>query len=211
MNDFKLKGNKFNYYDTFIKNADIAVEISTILNSHTEEFDSTISIELEEEVHILENEADKNLHETLEFLAKDFLPPIEREDIVLLANRIDDIIDYLDEIAINFNILNIQNVRDDFKDFVQIINKLSILLKEILEKFKDKRNYDKISNVIIDINNIEEEGDRIFEKAIKDLYNNETNPIEVLRWNTIYNILENCCDSYENVANTIGEIILKNT
>ena len=64
---------------------------------------------------------------------------------------------------------------------------------------------------IIEINNTEENGDKIYEKSIKNLFTNETNSIEILRWNTIYNSLENCIDSFENVANTVGEIILKNT
>ena len=102
-----FKENKLDYFDKFIKNADIAVQISTILKKYIDNFDGSISKEIEEQVHKLENEADQNLHDTLDFLAKDFLPPIEREDIVLLTNKIDDTIDYLDEIAINFNILNI--------------------------------------------------------------------------------------------------------
>ena len=89
--------------------------------------------------------------------------------------------------------------------------KLSIYLKEMLEIFKEKNNYDEIHKYAIDINNIEENGDRIFEKAIKNLYKNEKNSIEVLKWNTIYNTLENCFDAYESVANTIEGIVLKNT
>lgn len=211
MKKLKLKEARFNYFDSFIKSAEIAVEISTILKSYSEDFQNTVSTAIGEKVHRLENDADKNLHETLAHLAKDFLPPIEREDIVLLANTIDDIIDYLDEIVINFNILNIEHLRDDFKDFIEIINELSVLLKEALDKFKDKKNYNEVNKYIVNINNIEENGDRVFESAIKNLYVNEKNPIEVIKWNTLYNTLENCCDSYESVANTIGEIILKNT
>ena len=207
----KLKENRINYYDKFIENAKIALEISEILKTHTENFDADISTEIEHKVHKLENDADKSLHETLEFLIKDFLPPIEREDIVLLTNKIDDIIDYLDEIAINFNILNIENLREDFKDFIETINKLSVLLKEMFIKFKEHKKYEEVHKYIVDINNTEEQGDRIFEKAIKNLYQNETNAIEVLKWNTIYNTLENCFDAYERVADTVGEIILKNS
>lgn len=211
MKILRLKENRLDYYDEFIKNAEIAVKIATELKTYTENFNMNISTEIEEKVHKLENDADKNLHETLDFLAKDFLPPIEREDIVLLANRIDDIIDYLDEIAINFNILNVTVIREDFKEFIEIINKLAVLLKEMLEKFKDKKNYGDVHKFIIEINNTEENGDKIYEKSIKNLFTNETNSIEILRWNTIYNSLENCIDSFENVANTVGEIILKNT
>ena len=206
-----FKENKLDYFDKFIKNADIAVQISTILKKYIDNFDGSISKEIEEQVHKLENEADQNLHDTLDFLAKDFLPPIEREDIVLLTNKIDDTIDYLDEIAINFNILNIDFLRIDFKEFIITINNLSNLLKEMLEKFKDKKNYGEVHKYTIDINKIEETGDKIFENAISNLYKNETNAIEIIKWNTIYNTLENCIDSYESVADTVNEIILKNS
>ena len=211
MKDFRLKEKNFNYYDEFIKNANIAIEISTILKKHAENYDINNSTEVEENVHKLENDADKNLHETIDYLVKDFLPPIEREDIVLLVNKIDDIIDYLDEIAINFNILNIVVLRDNFLEFMELFNKVSVLLKEMLENFKDKKKHEEVYKYLIEINNIEENGDRLYEKAIKNLFTNEKDPIEIIKWNTIYNTLENGIDSFESVANTIGEIVLKNT
>ncbi len=211
MKDFRLKEKNFNYYDEFIKNANIAIEIATILKTHSENFDINNSTEVEEKVHKLENDADKNLHETIDYLVKDFLPPIEREDIVLLVNKIDDIIDYLDEIAINFNILNIVVLRDNFLEFMELFNKVSALLKEMLENFKDKKKHEEVYKYLIEINNIEENGDRLYEKAIKNLFTTEKDPIEIIKWNTIYNTLENGIDSFESVANTIGEIILKNT
>ena len=211
MKDFRLKEKNFNYYDEFIKNANIAIEISTILKKHAENYDINNSTEVEEKVHKLENDADKNLHETIDYLVKDFLPPIEREDIVLLVNKIDDIIDYLDEIAINFNILNIVVLRDNFLEFMELFNKVSVLLKEMLENFKDKKKHEEVYKYLIEINNIEENGDRLYEKAIKSLFTNEKDPIEIIKWNTIYNTLENGIDSFESVANTIGEIVLKNT
>ena len=211
MKDFRLKEKNFNYYDEFIKNANIAIEISTILKKHAENYDINNSTEVEEKVHKLENDADKNLHETIDYLVKDFLPPLEREDIVLLVNKIDDIIDYLDEIAINFNILNIVALRDNFLEFMELFNKVSVLLKEMLENFKDKKKHEEVYKYLIEINNIEENGDRLYEKAIKSLFTTEKDPIEIIKWNTIYNTLENGIDSFESVANTIGEIVLKNT
>ena len=94
---------------------------------------------------------------------------------------------------------------------MDIFYKLSILLKEMLEKFKDKKKHEEVNKYIIEINNIEESGDRLYENSIKSLFKTETNPIEVIKWNTIYNTLEDGIDSFESVANTIGEIILKNT
>ena len=211
MKNFRSKEPKYNYYDEFIKNADIVLEISSILKEYINNFNVDSSQEVEEKVHKLENDADKNLHKMLNFLVKDFLPPIDREDIVLLANKTDDIIDYLDEIVINLDILDIISVRDDFKECIEIINKLSIMLKGMFENFKNTKKYDEIHKMVVGINNIEEEGDKIYENAIRELFKNESNSVEILKWNTIYNSIENTIDAYESVANTVGEIALKNS
>ena len=211
MKNFKIKEPKFDYYDEFIKNADIALEMTNILKDYVENFDINNSQEIEEKVHKLENDADRNLHKILSFLVKDFLPPIDREDIVLLANKLDDTIDYIDEIVINLDILDINTLRDNFKEFVEIINKMSIMLKGMFEGFKNTKKYEEIHKLVVGINNIEEEGDKIYEKAIREIFQNESNSVEILKWNTIYNSLENCFDSYESVANTLDEIVLKNT
>lgn len=211
MKNFKIKEPKFDYYDEFIKNADIALEMTNILKDYVENFDINNSQEIEEKVHKLENDADRNLHKILSFLVKDFLPPIDREDIVLLANKLDDTIDYIDEIVINLDILDINTLRDNFKEFIEIINKMSIMLKGMFEGFKNTKKYEEIHKLVVGINNIEEEGDKIYEKAIREIFQNESNSVEILKWNTIYNSLENCFDSYESVANTLDEIVLKNT
>jgi len=205
-----MKQPKLNYYEEFIKNSDIALKMSEALKSFVENYEASKAKEVEYQVHKLENSADQNLHEILKYLVKDFLPPIDREDIVLLANRIDDTIDCIDEIVINLDILNVSGLRDNFKKFIELINELCIKQKEMLEKFKVTKKYNEVEKLVIEINNLEESGDRIYEDAIRGLYKNETSAIEVLKWNTIYNLLENCFDSFESVANTVWEIIMKN-
>ena len=205
------KKEKYNYFEEFINMTEYIEKSSKILKElmndyNVENLDRSI-----EEIHKLEHSSDKVVHKMREYLIKDFLPPIEREDIVLLVNKIDDIIDYLDEIAINFNILNIVVLRDNFLEFMELFNKVSVLLKEMLENFKDKKKHEEVYKYLIEINNIEENGDRLYEKAIKSLFTTEKDPIEIIKWNTIYNTLENGIDSFESVANTIGEIVLKNT
>jgi len=204
------KQEELDYYDMFVNNANIALEITTILKEFVENYDFKSLPQKATEVHKLENDADKNLHRLLNYLIKDFLPPIDREDIVSLTNRIDDTIDYLDEIFINLKILNAQKLKKEFKEFIQIIDKLSTLLVSMFTNFKSKKCYDEVHKLVIEINETEEKGDRIFESAVEDLFENEKDSIEIIRWNTIYNELENCIDSFENIANTVDEIILKN-
>ena len=206
MKKLEIIKEELDYYDMFINDAKIAMEISTILNEYSNSYDFNKLPQVVADVHKFENDADQNLHKILDYLIKDFLPPIDREDIVFLANRMDDTIDYLDEIFINLKILNVKNLREEFKVFAQIINKLSTLLIPMITKFKNKNCYNEVHKLIIEINETEEKGDIVFENAIEDLFTNETNPVEILRWNTIYNELENCIDSFEDIANAVHEI-----
>lgn len=201
---------KFNYYDEFIKNIEIASEMSEILKDFIDNYDNSKAKEIEQTVHSLENKADENLHHLLEFLVKDFLPPIEREDIVLLAKKIDDIIDCIDETVIDFNIFNIITIREDVKQFIELMNKLCAIEKEMMIKFKSSKKYDEVNELVIEVNNIEEEGDRLYENVIRKLFK-ENDTIEMIKWEKIYTDLENCFDSFESVADTLGEVVLKNS
>lgn len=205
-----MKKIEINYYDEFIKNIDICFEISNILKKYTDSFENDYAKEIEKQVHKLENDADLNLHNIKNYLVKDFLPPIDREDIILLVNKIDDVVDNLDEITIDLNIFNIKELREDFKEYTELIYKICLKLKEMMSNFKNLKKYEQTKSIVIEINHLEEQGDRLFEKSIKNLYNNEINPIEVLKWHTIYECIENCIDSCECVANCVEEIIMKN-
>ena len=205
-----MKKKELNYFDEFIKNVDICCEISNIIKQYLNNFKNEDAKETERIVHKLENDADLNLHNIKNYLIKDFLPPIEREDIVLLVNKIDDVIDNLDEIIIDLNIFNVNYLRDDFKEFVELICQMSIKLRDIMNSFKERKKYEQIINMIIEINGLEEQGDKLYENSIKNLYNTEQNPVEILKWHNIYTTLEEAIDSFESVADYIEEIIMKN-
>lgn len=205
-----MKKKELDYFEEFIKNADIAVEMGTILKEYTDNFDPTRSDEINFKVHKLENDADKSLHGILNYLIKDFLPPFDREDIIALAHKIDDSVDNIDEVVINLDILDIRSLRTDFKKFTIHIEQCYFKSKEMLDKFRNFKKYDDINAVILEINHYEELGDRLYEKAIKNLYEKETNPIEVLKWSRVYSSLENCFDSCKSVATCVQEILLKN-
>lgn len=206
-----MKRKELNYFDEFIKNADIALEISKILKEYVTNFDANKSEETEMQVHQLENDADKNLHEILNYLIKDFLPPIEREDIIMISNRIDDTIDCIDEVVINLDILNVTTLREDFKEFSELIYQCYVELKEMIQKFKKIKEYEETQKIVVNINRLEELGDKLYQQAIRNLYQFEKNPIEVSAWTKIYDSLENCFDACESVASCVEEILLKNT
>ena len=204
-----MKKKELNYYDEFIKNVEICCEISNILKQHIDNFQNEDPKETEEMVHKLENDADLNLHNIKNYLVKDFLPPIEREDIVLLCNKIDNAVDALDEIIIDLNIFNVKELRADFIDFANLICQMSSKLKDTMNDFKDKKKYEQTKALIVEINQMEEQGDRLYENAIKNLFGTEQNSVEILKWNNIYGTLEETIDSFERVADYVEEILMK--
>lgn len=205
-----MKKQELDYYEKFIKNADIALKMSIILKEYVEHFDYEKSEEYEKKVHYFEREADKNMHAVLKYLITDFLPPIDREDIVNISNKIDDMIDDMDEIVTNIDILDIKEIRPDFKAFVKLAYRMCDNHKEMMTKFKTSKKYEEVHSLVVEINKLEGEGDKLYQNAIRNLYANEENPIEILKWNKIYVCTEKFFDSCEGVANTMREVILKN-
>ena len=204
-----MKKERLNYFDEFLKNINYAVESANVLDEYINHFDSEISLEKEQIVHKLENDADYNLHNILNYLIKDFVPPFDREDIIMLIHNIDDLEDYIDEVVINLNILGVQKLRKDANRFTDLISKTALKLKELFLKFKETKKYDIIHKYVIDINESEEIGDKLYQDSMRDLFLNEKDPIEIIKWRKIYDCLENCMDSCEKIANSVDEIILK--
>ena len=204
-----MKKERLNYFDEFIKDANIAFQTANILDEYIENFNGEISDEKEQMVHKLENEADHILHNILNYLTKDFVPPIDRNDIIMLSHAIDDLEDNIDEVVINIDIFGIDNVCNDTKYFTSLIKIACGKIEERLIKFKSTKKYNEIHKFVVEINEIEDKGDKAYQKAVRDLFNNEKNPIEVIKWKNIYNCLENCIDSCEKIANCIEEIIVK--
>ena len=205
------KKDEYNYFNEFVKNSKYIVESAEILKETIKDY----SVEKLEEnitkVHKLENDADKTLHDMRAFLIKDFLPPIDREDIVLIGHRLDDIEDFIDEILINFNILNITSVREEALEFSELLIECANSVRDALENFENFKKADIVKEKAIAINVLEEKADRMFEKAMKKLYKEENDPVEIIKWTTIYNCMENTTDACERIADSLEDVVMKNS
>lgn len=207
----KKKKDEYNYFNEFVNNSKYIVESIEVLKETISDYSQEKLQENILKVHKLENEADKALHNMRSYLIKDFLPPIDREDIVLIGHRLDDIEDYIDEILINFNILNISNVRDDVTEFTDILLDCAKSVKDALENFENFKKAEVVKEKAIAINALEEKADRMFEKAMKNLYKEEKDPIEIIKWTTIYNCMENATDACERIADSLEDVVMKNS
>lgn len=205
------KKEKYSYFEEFIKIAEHIEESSNklkeLMNNYNEEnLDKSI-----EEIHKLEHSSDRIVHKMRKFLIKDFLPPIEREDIAVIVNKLDDIEDGIDEIAIDFKILNIKHIKKDTLEIIDILVKATTAVKGIIEKLSDLKHPELIEEKIVIVNKLEEQGDRVYEKIISNLYKEEKDPIELIKWVNIYKGFEETIDSCEQISDCIQDVIMKNS
>lgn len=205
------KKDNYNYFEEFIKLTDYIVESANTLKDLLENFSLEKLNKDIEEVHKLENEADGIVHRMRRYLIKDFLPPIDREDIALISHKLDNIEDGIDEIIINLKILDIREIKKEIIELVDILIVCTGAVKETFVNVEDFKDTELINEKVINVNKLEEQGDRVYEKIMTELYKNENDPINLIKWTTIYNCLENTIDSCEEVGDCIEDVVMKNS
>ena len=205
------KKEKYNYFEEFIKITEYIEESSNKLKELMNDYNLENLDKSIEEIHKLEHSSDKVVHKMREYLIKDFLPPIEREDIAVIVNKLDDIEDGIDEIAIDFKILNIKHIKEDILEFTDILVKASTAVKGIFEKLSDLKHPELIKEKVIVVNKLEEQGDRVYERIVSNLYKEEKDPIELIKWVNIYKCFEETIDSCEEISDCIQDVIMKNS
>ncbi len=205
------KKEKFSYFEQFIKSAELAKVAVKELREYVENFSEEFAKNGKEKIHEIENQADHNLHELKIFLLKDFMPPIDREDIIAIAHKIDDLIDNIDEVAINLDILSITEIIGNMKQSIDMLEIAVNKTYDLIVEVSNLKNIKEIKEKVIEVNKLEEQADKQYEKSMMELYKNETNPIQIIKWSKIYEEIEDCFDSCENIADCIDEVLLKNS
>ena len=206
-----MKKEKYDYFEEFISMTEYIEKSANILKELLSDFNQEKLDKSIEEIHKLEHASDRVVHKMRENLIKDFLPPIEREDIAVIVNKLDSVEDGIDELAIDFKILNIKHIKEDTIEIIDILVKAASAVKGIFEKLSDLKHPELIKEKVIVVNKLEEQGDRIYERIISNLYKGEKDPIELIKWINIYKCFEETIDSCEEISDCIQDVIMKNS
>ncbi|TMN23776.1 DUF47 domain-containing protein [Lentibacillus cibarius] len=156
-----------------------------------------------------ETEADEKVHGILQHLNHVFITPIEREDIMQLTMNLDDLIDGMEEFTALMDIHQIYSSDKYIDQFTDYIQKCSKEISLALELFADS-NLKDMEKHAIQIKDYESKCDDLYRNSMKGLFQNEANPIKVIQYKEIYETLEQIADDYEDVANIMQSIIMKN-
>src|SRR5712675_3682201 len=159
-----------------------------------------------EEVRLLERAGDELTHGILTKLNQTFITPFDREDIHELCSQIDDVIDLVDAAASRFVLYRVDKVREGTLDLVKVLVSATVEVSAAVHALGSPENALKHC---IEINRYENESDRICRTLIAKLFDEETNPVQIIKWKEIFEVIETAVDKCEDVANVIEGVILK--
>ncbi|MEO3786991.1 DUF47 family protein [Actinocorallia sp. B10E7] len=159
-----------------------------------------------EKMRACEHAGDECTHAIMHRLNESFITPFDREDIYDLAARLDDVMDHMEEAADLVVLYKIKTLPQDVVRQVEILERAAELTSEAMPRLKSMR---ELNEYWIEINRLENQGDRIYRKLLAHLFGGEYEPLEVMKLKEVIDRLEDAADAFEQVANTIETIAVK--
>ncbi|NLN60013.1 MAG: DUF47 domain-containing protein [Deltaproteobacteria bacterium] len=158
----------------------------------------------------IEHEADIITHTTYAKMHKTFLTPLDREDIYALVNKMDSILDMTEATAVRMSLFHIKAPRPEIIEQAVLLVEATKKVKILVQGLRNMKNAPQILEACVEINTIENQGDSLLRNVMAKLFEQETNPIELIKWKDIFERLEEALDVCEDVSNIAEGIVLKN-
>jgi len=164
--------------------------------------------ELSRDILICEQDGDRITHDIIRRLNETFVTPIDREDILALTSALDDIVDFIEEVADFLGLYKIEAPMEQAQRLSHILHQAARQLAQAMPRL---RGFKDLSHYTVEVNRLENDGDRVTREALAALFDNGIDPMVVIRWKDIYDRLENAIDATEKVAYILEGIVLKNS
>jgi predicted phosphate transport protein (TIGR00153 family) len=155
-----------------------------------------------------EHDGDELTHTIIRRLNTTFITPIDREDIYALASALDDVLDYVEAAADLFVLHAIEAPLPEMKAQVEVLDLATEQTEQAVLALA-KMDRERLEPYWVEINRLENEGDKLFRRAVADLFSGDHRAMDVLKWKEVIETLEEALDGCENVANIIESIVLK--
>ena len=212
MGDVMAKKEKFNYFDAFEQQVDIAGEEADLLIEAIENFTTADALEsVLEQAHEIEHRGDYVNHIILTNVSTDFITPIERGDIIELAQNLDTITDMTEGIIQRLYMFDVHFMHPQAAEFASILKKSIKALRKSMGSFREFKKVKKIRAMVEDVNQLEEQADALYMETIRQLYTVDAeNAVRVEVWSRLFDRLEGAVDACETAADTMASIMLKN-
>ncbi|MCP4114241.1 MAG: DUF47 domain-containing protein [Desulfobacteraceae bacterium] len=203
----KLLPKEDRFFSLFREHANTIAEgidlFESLLTNYSEREELTIRIKE------AEHRADQIAHEIFGLLNTVFVTPFDREDIQSFANHMDDIIDLVEKAGNRMNIYDMPSLPDHVREVTDILKKAFSELLTAVGMLSDLKRKDEILKICINVNSLENEGDVVLRRALRDLFDNPVDPFSLIKQKEIYELLESAIDRCEDLAHVIETILVK--
>jgi hypothetical protein len=160
------------------------------------------------EILDLEHEGDRITHDIIDRMNHTSVTPIERADILALASAIDDVVDYVEEVA---DYLGLYKIEAPMEQSIRLARVLADATDQVSQALHELRGSADITRHTVEVNRLENEGDRITREAVASLFDGGIDPMIVIRWKDLFERLEAGIDATEHAANIIEGIVIKHS
>ncbi len=204
----KLLPKEHRFFSLFNDHAKIVVQGLDLFAALQEK--TADKSELNRQLKHLENQADDIAHQVFELLNTVFVTPFDREDIRSLINHMDDIMDMLEKTGFRLEIYRISEPSQTINQQQTVLKKAFLELQKAIGLLSDLKHKEEILHICVQVNSIENEGDRILRQALARLFNTpDIDPIELIRKKEVYELMEAAIDRCEDLANVIETVMIK--
>ena len=201
---FRLIPKEERFYDDFSTMAE-QIRVGAILLDEMLAPDKPIW-DKADEIKEVEHKCDFLTHEIIQRLHRTFVTPLDREDIHSLARSLDDVMDAIDASAAVVRLYQIDRVRPDARDLARIIAQSA---EQVVKAMKALERRKGVAEPAVEINRLENEADRAHQNALRRLFEEERDPIVIIKWKEILDFLEAATDRCEDVANVLEGVVVK--
>lgn len=205
----RLLPQEFGFFDNFEKHVDLAIEGAKLLVNLLESLDAPGP--KARRIKELEHEADVVTHHTMEMLRKTFVTPFDRNEIHHLISSLDDIMDAMEAAAERLTLYEITQATPEARTLARNLVSATAQLQVAVRGLRHvKRDRDAIMTACVDINRIENENDEMLREGLAKLFKHERDPVFIMKWKEIYEILEDATDRCEDATDVIEGVVLEN-
>jgi uncharacterized protein len=199
-----LSSRKREFFDLFEEASANIVRAADLLDQMLSQWPDSAG--LTRDIVICEQDGDRIAHDIHQRLNNRSGTPIDREDVLALTSALDDVVDLIDEVADYLGLYKIEAPMEQAQRMAHILVQATRQIAEAMPRIRDFRD---LSEYTVEINRLENEGDRVSRDAIASLFDNGSDPMVVIRWKDIYERLEEAIDACDHVAHALEGIVLK--
>lgn len=186
------------------------IAAAKFLDETLKDYDGKNMSDIRIKIHEIEHEADEAKHGMMKNLMSEFLPPIDREDIISLSHSIDGVTDAIEDVLICYDMFGVNTVYDEISDFTELILECCEHMDLALVEMKNYRKSENIFDELDKVNRLKSKGEALYVNSLRKLYQISEDPVHIMAYTEIYKRLQKCCERCKFVTNKVESIVMKN-